>query len=66
MHDIQEQVADDQVHQWMVVVEDPHHTMADACVHYDLVIAAYLQAGDDAKYHEWMKNKAKGCDEGTQ
>jgi len=65
MHEINEQVANDQVRQWGAVVDDPNHTLAEVCVHAQLVAAAYLQAGDDPKYHEWEKTSRDECPKET-
>jgi hypothetical protein len=66
MHDLQEQVAEDQVRQWMAVSKDPNHTLAEVCIHAQLVADAYLQAGDDDQYHKWEKNAKDECPEGTR
>jgi len=66
MHDLQEQVAEDQVRQWRAVVEDPNHTSVEVCVHAQMAAAAYLQAGDDPKYHEWEKTSRDECPAGAR
>jgi hypothetical protein len=66
MHEMQEQVADDQVRQWLAVSKDPNHTQIEVCVHAGLVAQAYLQAGDDDQYHKWEKKAKDECPEGAR
>lgn len=59
MAKIEQQVAVDSISQYEISKRNGN--LIETCVHAGMVVAAYLQAKDEANHKQWLQTQAQDC-----